>query len=103
MEQVNFGTRIEELIIQREIKTQDFYKAIGIASQNYYDWKKKGATPNAMTALRIAQYLGVTVEYLLTGKDFIQLQEERLVASGIDYKNKYEALKKSVIKAVEDN
>ncbi|MBR0031424.1 MAG: helix-turn-helix transcriptional regulator [Treponema sp.] len=103
MEQFNLGTRVEQILIQRSITPTDFCKEMGVSHQNYYDWKKKGATPNAMTALKVAQYLGVTVEYLLTGKDFVALQTEQIKMSEINYKRKYEALKKSVIKAVEDN
>ncbi len=90
MEQMNFGTRIEELLNNRQVKPADFYREIGIASQNYYDWKKKGATPNAITALKIAMFFGVSVEYLLTGKDFATLQSES------NYKEKYENLKKQM-------
>ena len=64
----NFGLRVEELLREREIKPFEFYRAIGIVPQNFYDWKKKGSSPTAMTALKVAKYLGVSVEYLLTGE-----------------------------------
>ena len=64
---INFGTRVEELLAERQIKNGDFYKAIGIVPQAFYDWKKKDQVPYATTALKVAQYFGVSVEYLLTG------------------------------------
>lgn len=73
---INFGTRIEELLTERQIKNGDFYKAIGIVPQAFYDWKKKDQVPYATTALKIARYFGVSVEYLLTGNRDNPLQEK---------------------------
>ena len=64
---VNFGSRVEELLKERQIKPGDFYKAIGIIPQAFYDWKKKDQVPYATTALKVARYFGVTVEYLIEG------------------------------------
>ncbi len=71
----NFGLRVEELLQERNIKPIDFYGEIGIIPQNFYDWKKKGSIPNAATALKVARYFGVTIEYLLTGSTDNPLQE----------------------------
>ena len=70
----NFGQRVEELLKERDIKPGDFYKAMGIVPQAFYDWKKKGQVPYATTAYKVAQCLGVTVEYLITGKNENPLQ-----------------------------
>ena len=72
--EINFGERVEQLLKERQIKPFDFYNSIGIVPQNFYDWKKKGSNPNAGTALKVAQFFGVTVEYLLTGKTDNPLQ-----------------------------
>ena len=71
---INFGQRVETLLKEKQIKPSDFYKAIGIIPQAYYDWKKKGQIPYATTALKVAHFFGVTVEYLITGKDENPLQ-----------------------------
>lgn len=63
----NFGSRVEDLLNERRIKPGDFYKAIGIVPQAFYDWKKKDQVPYATTALKVARYFGVTVEYLIEG------------------------------------
>ena len=70
----NFGFRVEALMKERKVKPFDFYEAVGIIPQNYYDWKKRGTVPMASTALKVAQYFGVTVEYLLTGNNTNHLQ-----------------------------
>ena len=63
----NFGTRVEELMRERNVKPGDFYKAMGIVPQAFYDWKKKDQVPYATTALKVAKYFGVSVEYLIEG------------------------------------
>ena len=54
-----------------------------------------------MTALKIARYLGVTVEYLLTGKDFSGLQKEYDEMTENSYKRKYENLKKTILNSID--
>lgn len=71
---INFGTRIEELLNERQIKPGDFYRDVGIVPQAFYDWKKKGQTPHVTTALKIAKYFGTTVEYLCEGTTTNPLQ-----------------------------
>ena len=74
--ELNFGQRVEQLLKERQIKPFDFYNGIGIVPQLFYDWKKKDQAPNARTALKVAQYFGVTVEYLLTGETANPLQKK---------------------------
>ena len=70
----NFGLRVEELLQERNIKPRDFYDAIGIAPQAFYDWKKRDQVPYATTALKVAKFFGVTVEYLIEGTSDNPLQ-----------------------------
>lgn len=70
----NFGERVEKLLKEKNVKPADFYSAIGIVPQAYYDWKNKGQIPNAKSALKVARYFGVTIEYLLTGETTNPLQ-----------------------------
>ncbi len=74
MEELNFGLRVEQLLKDKQIKPADFYAGIDCNPQLFYDWKKKGAAPSAKTAYKVAQYFGVTVEYLLTGRTDNPLQ-----------------------------
>ena len=73
---INFGYRVEELMKEREIKPSEFYAALGLIPQNFYDWKNKNTVPAAPTALKVAKYFGVSVEYLLTGNRDNPLQEK---------------------------
>ncbi|SEP82879.1 DNA-binding transcriptional regulator, XRE-family HTH domain [Treponema bryantii] len=87
---INFGTRVDELLTMRNISARDFYTAIGIAPQAYYDWKKKDQVPYATTALKVANYFGVTVEYLITGETDNPLQKkvEELQKRNLELANK---------------
>lgn len=73
---LKFGIRIEHIMIDKGIKTSQLCEAVGINNQQYYDWKKKGTIPNAMTAFKVAKFLGTTVEYLLTGNNENPLSEK---------------------------
>ena len=73
---IKFGIRIEHIMIDKGIKTAQLCEVVGINKQQYYDWKKKGTIPNAMTAYKVAKFLGTTVEYLLTGDNESPLQEK---------------------------
>ena len=42
---------------------------IGLSNSITTKWKKTGATPKGDTLQRIADYIGVTTDYLLTGED----------------------------------
>lgn len=44
-------------------------RATGIPSSTFSDWKKGKSKPNAEKMLKIATYLGVSIEYLMTGND----------------------------------
>lgn len=75
MNDISFGLRVEQIMVINGINTSTISDATEIPPQQFYDWKKKGTIPNALTAYKVAQYLGTTVEYLLTGKNDNPLQE----------------------------
>ena len=45
------------------------YQKTKVAKGTFSSWKARNILPRADVAFRIAQALGVTVEYLLTGRD----------------------------------
>jgi len=60
--------RIDELLKARNIKRQALCDSVGISLQAITNWKTKNSMPLADTAVRIAEYFGVSVDYLVTGK-----------------------------------
>ena len=60
----------EELLRQRNLKTSDVVKATNISATFFSEWKKgKSKNPNPNTLKKIADYFGVSVDYLMTGKN----------------------------------
>lgn len=63
----NFGYRVERLLKEQNLTSNELCDSVGILRQLYYDWRRKGTIPNCYTAYKVAKFLGVSVEYLLTG------------------------------------
>ena len=59
--------RINGLLAEKGIPKQKFYEDCGITSASYSLWNKGKTTPRMKNLDTIAQYLGTTTEYLLTG------------------------------------
>lgn len=59
--------RINGLLAEKVIPKQKFYEDCGITSASYSLWNKGKTTPRMKNLENIAQYLGTTTEYLLTG------------------------------------
>ena len=59
--------RINGLLAEKVIPKQKFYEDCGITSASYSLWNKGKTTPRMKNLETIAQYLGTTTEYLLTG------------------------------------
>ena len=59
----------QELIDKRGLRVADVSRATGIRSGVFADWKKGRYTPKIDKMKLIADYLGVSVEYLTTGKE----------------------------------
>ena len=75
-------TRIDTLLKERRLTQKDLSEYLGLSSvQRYANWKQRNTMPAADTALKIAQYLGISVEYLLTGteKDLYKGRFEKLL------------------------
>ena len=66
-------------------------KATGIAGSTFSDWKSGRSTPKQEKLQKIADYFGVTVEYLMTGKEEpkektpeLTARDERDIAKDLD-------------------
>ena len=61
-------TTFEKLLRLHNCKAADVARATGIAKSTLTEWKNGKTTPKADKLQKIADYFGVTVEYLLTGR-----------------------------------
>lgn len=55
-------------------------KATGIAGSTFSDWKSGRSTPKQDKLQKIADYFGVTVDYLMTGKEESKEKSQELTA-----------------------
>lgn len=59
----------QELLSRDGVKPYDVSKATGISTSTLTDWKMGRSTPKQDKLQKIADYFGVSLEYLTTGKD----------------------------------
>lgn len=64
----NIVTRIEEVLVFMNKKKQDLCSQVGITPSALWSLHKTDGIPVADKALKIAEYLGVSVEWLIFGK-----------------------------------
>ena len=65
---MNYIDRIEELLKSRKIQKSKMLGDLKLSINSFTNWKNRGTTPSGETLQRIADYFGVTVDYLL-GKE----------------------------------
>lgn len=59
----------EKLLKEKGVKAADVTRATGIASGTFTDWKKGRYIPKTDKMQKIADYFGVSIEYLTTGRE----------------------------------
>lgn len=59
----------EELMGQKGVKMKDVADATGISPSSLSDWKSGRYVPKADKLQRIADYFGVSIAYLMNGKE----------------------------------
>jgi len=77
MDGTKFVERINTLLKKKNISKAEFYSDLNLANNSITAWGNKNQSPSADTALKIAQYLNTTVEYLLTGTETISQKNEK--------------------------
>ena len=60
--------RIEEAIYERRLSKKQFYEESGVSSSLYSQWNTGGKKPTLKSLSKIADYLGVSLEWLVDGK-----------------------------------
>lgn len=62
MDSLVFVQTIEAELKARGIKKAEFYKATGISSATFSQWRKRKYSPSATNIKQVEDYLGITVE-----------------------------------------
>ena len=68
MYQKSFGSRLVDLREQRNLLGKDVAAALHLSSQAYSQYENNRRTPDLETALRLAKFYDVTLEYLIAGE-----------------------------------
>ena len=79
MDGKDFVLRIDSVLKEKKLKRLAVAEAVSISTQAFSHWSVRGSMPAADTALKIAEFLGVSVEWLITGKDKENLTDEERV------------------------
>lgn len=65
-----FYNRIDTLLKSKKLTNKDLSEHLGLSSvQIYANWKQRKTVPSASEAVKIAEFLGTSVEFLVTGSD----------------------------------
>ena len=59
----------QKLLDSRNLKNADISRATGISNMTLSDWKRGKSTPKQDKLQKIADYFGVSIEYLMTGEE----------------------------------
>lgn len=68
--------RIDKIRKLKNISREDITSSCKISKSSFPTWSARGTIPPADVAIKIAWYLGVSVEWLITGHDPEGLTEE---------------------------
>ena len=73
--------RIDNLLKERNLNRVALAEAIGIKPQNISAWSVRGTVPAGDICLKIADYLNVSIVWLISGREDGMSNEERWVLS----------------------
>lgn len=69
MDKTELGARLREIRMRAGIRQEDFAAGIGVSRSAIVFYEKGERTPDAVTLLRIADYLGVSLDYVVGRSD----------------------------------
>lgn len=69
------SSRIDTLLAEKGLKRTDLAKACGLGESSIRMWSK--SEPTATKLYKVAQYLGVSVEYLITGIEMYEKGQQQ--------------------------
>lgn len=88
----------EQLLQKYGVTAYKVSKETGITQSTLSDWKRGRSTPKTENMKKIADYFGVSVEYLMTGKDEAKEKASELTARDErDIKKDLDSLRKKLI------
>lgn len=61
----NFGKNLKKILKERKIKQETFFKDLNLSSSNISYWSKENNYPQLEVIIKIANYLNVSIDYLV--------------------------------------
>lgn len=92
----NFFGRFDELLKERGIRAADVSKATGITSSTFTDWKKGRYVPKLDKLLLIADFLGVSIDYLIGRESDVGHTSSEVKAQNISIGKRIKAKRKEL-------
>lgn len=59
----------QKLLDEKGLKNADVSRATGVSNMTLSDWKRGVSTPKQDKLMKIADFLGVSIDYLMTGEE----------------------------------
>jgi transcriptional regulator with XRE-family HTH domain len=91
---VDIVKRIDMALKAKNATRKDLYLTLGLAINTLSNWEARGTVPVADLAIKIADYFGVSVRWLITGEDEqgLTLEERNLLVKyqSLDDRGRYE-------------
>ncbi len=66
----------QKLLDEKKLKNADVARGANVSNMTLSDWKHGKTQPKTDTLQKIADFLGVKVDYLLTGEEEMSLSEQ---------------------------
>ncbi|MCR5064006.1 MAG: helix-turn-helix transcriptional regulator [Treponema sp.] len=77
----DFVKRIDEKLIERNLKRAALCTDLELSPTSITDWARRGTVPAGDICIKIAHYLNVSVEWLITGiEEKLSHEEQKLLA-----------------------
>ena len=73
----------QRLLDEKGLKNADVARATGISNMTLSDWKRGKSVPKSDKMRKIAEYLNVSVDYLMTGTDKAYSEEDAILDAHI--------------------
>ena len=69
----------QRILDEKGLKNSDVSRGTGISNMTLSDWKRGKSTPKQDKMIKIANFLGVSAEYLMTGEERTYSDEDALL------------------------
>jgi transcriptional regulator with XRE-family HTH domain len=76
IENVCFMDRVEQILKQKKLTQKELAENLSLRRPTLSDWKKNGAVPAGDICYKIAEFLNVSPEWLITGNENKSLSNE---------------------------